>query len=108
MFDNEIYEVTRDEFKGFIDQIKPECIEYSVHELDGLKSLRIFAKNDSERLFAEQVIKDEEVQYFVYEMPHDNERRAAKAIRKIVLESPEEVKAFFDILNKVQKEHKHD
>lgn len=113
MFDDEVYEVTRDEFKGFIDQIKPECFEYETrrtcnedtYNVD-FHEVKIVSKDG--RLFAKVTSTTEDVHYYVYEMPRDDERQAAKAIRKITLESPEEVKVFFEALNKIQKENKHD
>ena len=114
MFDDEIYEVTRDEFKGFIDQIKPECYEYETHYTcdentfnPNFHEVKIVSK-DGDRIFAKVTSDTEEVHYYVYEMPHDDERRAAKTVRKIILETPEEVKAFFDALNKLHKEKDYD
>ena len=104
--DNSIYEVERDDFKGFIDQLNPKCIDYAVYELGELKSIRIFAKDDHDRLFAEQVIKNGESSYFVYEMPEKCERIEPKPVRKITLETKEEVEHFFKALNKLQQEHK--
>lgn len=103
IFNPEVYMVTRDEFKGFIDELKPECIEYKVYQNEDMKVIRIFAKDDYERCFAEQVIKPEEIIYFIYELPKDEERNAPKPIRKVVLETKEEVQRFFEILAQIQK-----
>lgn len=114
MFDDELYEVTRDEFKGFIDQIKPGCFDYEIHKTCNEDTYNVetqeirVTSTDGKRLFAKVVSTIYEAHYYVYEMPHEDERRAGRAVRKIVLESPEDVKAFFDVLNKVQKESKHD
>lgn len=41
-------------------------------------------------------------------MPNDDERQEAKIVRKITLSSQEDVKAFFEILSKIQGGNKHD
>ena len=100
----DIYEVSRDEFKGFIDQIDPAYIDRVDLEYDNYKEVKAVSK-DGKRHFAsiKQFPDEETVHYYVYDMPQDNERRAAKMIRKITLGSQEDVKAFFEILQKVQK-----
>ena len=108
IFNPEIYEVTRDEFKGFLDELKPDCVDYKVYQNEDIKVIRIFAKNDMTRLFAEQIIKPDEISYYVYEMPKNEERQASKPIRKVILETPEEVETFFKALNALQKEKTHD
>jgi len=40
-------------------------------------------------------------------MPDDDERQPGKPIKKIVLETKEEVQTFFDILSKISKENKN-
>jgi len=44
-------------------------------------------------------------QYYVYNMPADDERVAPKPVQIFNLETKEEVQTFFEILNKLQ-EHK--
>ena len=101
------YEVSRDEFRGFTQQIKPECIDSVNLHYDDYHEVKLVSK-DGQRHFAsvKQYPKEDDVHYFVYEMPLPEESQAAKPVRKIVLETKEEVKAFFDALNKVQ-ENKH-
>ena len=41
-------------------------------------------------------------------MPDDNERKAPTPVCKINLKTKEEVQAFFDFINKQQKEKKND
>lgn len=103
MFDDEVYEVTRDDFKGFIDQIKPECFTYEEYQGE-IHELKVISM-DGSRHFAsiKQLIPDEDVHYYIYDMPHEDERRAGHAVRKITLTTPDEVKAFFNVLNKLQK-----
>lgn len=112
MFDDEVYEVTRDEFKGFMDQIKSDCFDYETYRIfsentNNVESQEIkIVSKDDKRLFAKVTSTTDEVHYYIYEMPTAEERCAPKAVRKIILESPEEVKAFFEALNKIQKGNK--
>ena len=44
--DNSIYEVTRGEYKGFVEQIKPECRRVEVVEIDSIHTAtKIFSVN---------------------------------------------------------------
>lgn len=45
---------------------------------------------------------ENEAKYYVFEMPKDDERQAAKPVRKIVLETKEEVEHFFKALKELQ------
>ena len=105
--DDEIYEVSRDEFKGFIDQINPACIERIDLDYDSYREVKAISK-DGERHFAsiKQFPNEEDIHYYVYDMPQEDERVAAKTVRKITLGSQEDVKAFFEILKKLQGEKK--
>lgn len=112
---NDLYEVSHNEFKGFIEQIKPECFIYKEigysSDCNEEREIKILSTDES-RHFASIITKyakDEiETHFYVYEMPKDEERRAAKRIRQITLETPEEVKLFFQALNNIQKGEKND
>jgi len=111
MFDDEVYEVTRDEFKGFIDQIKPECFTYEEYgfgnEYGETHEIKV-TSTDSTRHFAsiKRFYEDENIHYYVYEMPHDDECRPAKSVYQITLNSPEEVAEFFKLLKQTQEKNK--
>jgi len=103
MFDDEVYEVTRDEFKGFMGQIKPSCFTYEKYNHGDTQEIKITSM-DSTRHFATVKQSDEDIHYYIYEMPLDDERQAPQRVRQITLETKEEVQAFFNALNKIQKE----
>ena len=104
MFDDELYEVTRNEFKGFINQIKPDCFDHVILDYEGYKEIKIIS-TDRKRHFAsvKTFPNDEEMHYFVYEMPNDDERCEAKPVKTITLNTKEEVQTFFEALHKIQK-----
>ncbi len=102
MNNKELYEVTRDEYVGFLDQIKPECRNVEKVEEDNIVTLNVYSKKTNKLLCSRVAPQDDHEYYYVINMPDDDERCAAKPKRKIVLETREEVQAFFDILNKIQ------
>lgn len=97
----ELYSVTRDEYVGFVKQLIPAHMHTEkIENDDETASLKIYANRD-DLLIAEQYFnKDGIYEYYVYNMPADEDRQAPKPVQKIVLETPEEVKAFFEILEK--------
>lgn len=102
---SDIYEVTRDEYVGFLDQIKPECRDTQIiGQGEPYTELNIFSL-DGKRHFATRTInEDGEEKYYVIDMPLDEERKPPKHVRKIILDTKEEVQAFVNILAKIQKE----
>ena len=102
--DESIYEVTRNEYTGFINQINPDCRLVETETENGVTHSRILSKT-SGVVFCERVTSETEEKYYVYEMPRDEERIAAKPILHLELQTPEEVKAFVDILAKIRKDN---
>lgn len=108
--DNSIYEVTRNEYKGFIEQIKPECKRVETVEIDKTHTAtKTFSINTGKCLcsrltYTADYGKPEPEKYYVFEMPENYERQAPIPKQQIVLETKEEVQAFFDFLAKKAKE----
>ena len=111
--DNSIYEVTRNEYKGFIEQIKPEHRRVETVEIDDRHTAtKTFSINTGKCLCSRLTYiadygEPEPEKYYIFEMPENYERRAPIPKRQIVLESKEEVQAFFDFLAKQIKEEKN-
>ena len=97
----ELYSVTRDEYVGFVKQLIPQNMHTEHTENDDeTASLKIYANRD-DTLIAEQYLNADGIyEYYVYNMPTNEDRREAKPVQKIVLETQEEVQAFFNILQK--------
>jgi len=106
--DNDIYEVTRDEYAGFIGQLNKEMMDVEQYYEENITIIKIVSKNTGIHLCTRIIPDDSEEHYFVFNMPADDERIAPKAIMKINLDTKEEVQAFFDALNKLQQEKKND
>lgn len=108
--DNEIYEVSRDEYVGFLNQIKPDAYFSETIEEDNYFFIKVYSKNSGTHLCTRIMPKstDEEGHYYVFNMPDNEERCAPIAIRKIHLETREQVQEFFNALSKIQKEMNND
>lgn len=106
--DNSIYEVTRDEYAGFIGQLNKQMCDVEQFFEDGMTIMKIKSKATGTH-FCTRIIPEDDIEhYFIFNMPEDNERIAPKPVMKVTLETKEEVQAFFDALNKLQKGDKND
>lgn len=111
---NEIYEVTRNDYKSFIEQIIPgsgkvEQIDAGVYHFTYIYSKKTGKKLCGKRSYiGEDTHKKHPEKYYIYEMPNDDERRNPIPKIKVVLETREEVQKFFDALSKANKENKND
>lgn len=114
MFPESIYEVTRDEYIGFVEQIKPECRRVEVEQIDPRHTAaKIFSVNTGKCLcsrvaYSANYGEPEPETYYVFEMPEVDERKPPIPKRKIILTTKEEVQALFDYISKKQKEQKDD
>lgn len=112
--DSSIYEVTRDDYKGFVNQIKPECRDVRVEEIgDTHVAAKIYSKKTGKCLcsrvaYSADYGDPDPEKYYIFEMPDDDERCAPIPVQRITLTSKEEVQAFFDAIKKLQEEHKND
>lgn len=112
----DIYSVSRQEYKAFVDEIKPECRDVQEFELSYYsKATKIFSKKTGKCLcsrvsFGQRVEGEERhpEMYYIFEMPDDDERRAQIPKTKVILETPEQVQKFFDGLKKLREEFNND
>lgn len=109
---NDIYEVTRGDYKSFIEQIVPGCghveqTEAGIYNFTYIYSKKTGKKLCGKRTYIGESNKPHPEKYYIYEMPDDDERRAPIPKMKIVLETREEVQKFFDALAKANKENKN-
>ena len=105
---NSLYEVSRDEYVGFVHQIKPECKDIETEFINDYTIIKTVSKKTGIH-FCSRIIPDDgngKEHYFVFNMPEDDERQPGKPVRKITLETKEEVQSFLDVLSKVMKENK--
>ena len=106
--DNSIYEVTRDEYAGFIGQLNKEKCDVEQFYENNMTIIKIKSKTTNTHFCTRIIPEDGEEHYYVFNMPADDERVAPKPVMKVTLDTKEEVQAFFNALNKLQKEKKDD
>ena len=106
---DDVYEVTREDYINFLSQIKAACKDTKIVGKEGpYTEINTFSV-DGARHFATRTItsiKNEdrsEEKYYIIDMPLTEESLPPKAIRKITLETKEEVQTFLDILAKIQR-----
>ena len=106
---DDIYEVSRDEYAGFIGGLnKKECeVEQVFNENETI--LKIKSKLRDIPLCTRIIPQNDVEKYYIYNMPSKEESVPNKPVLQIKLETREEVQAFFDALSKLQREeHKND
>ena len=104
---NDIYEVTRDDYVGFLWQIKKEAMRVEEENSNDFHFIKTYSVNTGNylcmRMIPSKDNKTDIEHYYIFNMPEDNERQPPKPVRKIVLETKEEVQEFFNILSKINK-----
>jgi len=107
--DMDIYEVSRDEYAGVIGQINPNTSDIETYHEDYGTVVKI--KNKEGVHFTTRIIPYDENEiehYYVFTLPQGEDCLPPKKIRKIILDTKEDVQAFFDVLNQLQKEKQND
>lgn len=111
---NNIYEVSREEYKAFIGQLIPECGETQTIKKGIYAFSNIISKKTGKRLcgrrtfIGENNYKPQSEKYYIYEYPDADERQDPIPKIKITLETQQEVQAFFDAVSKMNKERQND
>lgn len=103
-----IFLVEREDYKALVERLKVEKIrtekieerEYTIIKVFGIDSDECIC---SRKTYREGANKPEE--YYIFKLPEPDEWGDAIPKRKIILETKEEVQAFFDVLSKLRKEH---
>ena len=63
--------------------------------------IHVYSK-DGKRHFGAIIYEIDNTHYYVFDMPLDDERKSPNRIKKLTLNSKEEVEAFFSILKKLR------
>jgi len=114
MINESIYEVTRADYIGFVEQIKPECRRVEVIEIDPIHTAtKIFSINTNKCLcsrltYTADYGEPEPEKYYIFELPESYERLPPIPKMRITLTSKEEVQKFFDFFSKQNKEKQND
>ena len=102
--DKSIYEVERDEYVGFVNQLNKEMMDTEQYYERDLHIIKVRSKKTGIHLCTRIITDDGPSHYYVFNMPLEEERIEPKPVMKITLDTKEEVQAFFNALNKLQGE----
>ena len=101
-----IFLVEREDYKSLIERLKVEKIRTEKVEEREYTIIKIFGIDSNECICSRKAYtngtKPEE--YYIFKFPKDDEWGPPVPKRKVVLETKEEVQAFFNALSKLQKE----
>ena len=100
---NDVYEVERDEYAGFVSGLKKEVCEVEEGLEKGMKYIKIRSKLRDVHLCTRFIFDDGTERYYIFNMPTAEESVPVKPVLKITLDTREAVQEFFDALSKVQK-----
>lgn len=109
-----IFEVTRNEYKGLIQELKPNGFKVENVDLDRTHTVsKIFSLKTGKCICSRithhpKYSEPEPEKYFIFELPDNDERNASVPVYHLNLETKEEVQAFFDFLSKQNKEKAND
>lgn len=106
--DNSIYEVSRDEYAGFISGLKKDVCDVEQYYESNMTIIKIKSKLRDVHLCTRIIPEDDIEHYYIFNMPTAEESVPSKPVMKVTLETKEEVQAFFDALNKIQGAKKDD
>ena len=106
MTDNSKFEVDRDWYVSFIGQLNKSMMDVEQSYFEDISILKVRSKKTGKLLCTRMITNDNNEFYYIFEMPDDDERVESKPVMKITLDDRKDVQAFFDILNKIQKEAK--
>lgn len=106
MIDNSKFEVDRDWYVSFIGQLNKSMMDVEQSYFEDISVLKVRSKKTGKLLCTRMITNDNNEFYYIFEMPDDDERVEPKPVMKITLDDRNDVQAFFDILNKIQKEAK--
>ena len=99
---DDIYEVGRDEYVGLVSTMRTDCFDMEKEHLEQCTIIKLVNKKTGQ-LMTKRIIQDDgNEQYFIYELPQADEKNPPKPIRRITLETKEEVQEFFDALNQLR------
>lgn len=97
-----IYEVERDDYVGFVDQLIKTACSTKEENNEGVTWIKIFSKDSGNLLCVREIYNESgKEHYYIFNMPQDKERKAPPVKRKVVLETMEEVQAFAHILSQI-------
>lgn len=100
---DDLYEVSRSEYSGFVRSVKPEIRDIREYgDSDGTIHIELWSKTHNIRLcgrISNPQTNDPE-RYYIWDYPEENEMQEWTPGRRIVLDTPQQVQAVFDAIKK--------
>ena len=106
MKNKELYAVTREEYAAFVETLKPECRRIEVKEDEDSITYNIYSIKRDILLCSRESNLHRPEKYYIYELANAEESRPAIPKTRLVLDSKEQVQAFFNAVAKMAKEKK--
>ena len=101
-----IFLVDREDYKALIERLKVEKIRTEKIEEREFTIIKIFGIDSNDCICARKTYNEgaNPEEYYIFKLPEPDEWGDAIPKRKIVLETKEEVQAFFNFLSEMRKE----
>ena len=108
MEEKEIFEVNRDEYKSFVEQINPEYRDLQIKKIDQFHyAARIYSKINNKclcsRVYDIREENRDEEKYYIINLPLKKESIIPQPKIQIELTTSKEVQTFIDALNRLKK-----
>lgn len=100
-----IYLVEREDYKALVERLKVEKIRTEKIVEKEFTILKIFGIDSNECICSRKTYNEgvNPEEYYIFKFPEDNEWGPPVPKRKIVLDTKEEVQAFFNLISELQK-----
>lgn len=103
-----IFEVTRDDYKAFVERFLPGAVMAQEEDYENGKILKVYSNKTNKLLCSQKMKKEEDTiyyTYYIFEYPDNDEWGPPIPKFKLNLETKEEVQAFFNALAELKKQH---
>ena len=115
MIDTSIYEVSRAEYKSFLETIKPSAREVKEEQVDKRHvAIKTFSKNTGKCLASRLTTIQDDIdgnhepeKYYIFELPEKDESLPPIPKISVVLETKEEVQAFLEGIKKMKEQEEN-
>lgn len=101
---NEIFEVTREDYKAFVERFLAGAVMAEEEEYEGGKILKVYSNKTNKLLCAQTMSEEGNSSYYIFEYPEVDEWGPPIPKYKLELQTKEEVQAFFNALSELRKQ----
>lgn len=110
------FSVDREEYQTFLEQINPKSYNVDVSSLNYYTTVTKVISKKTGKCLCSRLTYEERIEgqgrtpekYYIFNEPELDERQAPRPKYTLRLETPEEVQAFVNIINKIKEGKKND